>query len=130
MTKSALTRKIADEWRDVVVVRTARIPHRCVCADQYRAFEVHSVFPRVTNGVRSVTTTLDDREAAETHAAWAREHRPEAEVSIEPRPNPNYRPDCLGSIQPGQVYADYIGEAAMAESGRPYCSRCAPEVWK
>jgi hypothetical protein len=36
------------------------------------------------------------------------------------RPNPNYRPDCLQNINPGDVYGEYVGEAAFAESGRPY----------
>lgn len=32
------------------------------------------------------------------------------------RPNPNYRPDCLQDINPGDVYGEYVGEAAFAES--------------
>jgi hypothetical protein len=42
---------------------------------------------------------------------------------------PNYRPDCLQDINPGDVYGEYVGEAAFAESGRPYCQQCAAAVW-
>jgi hypothetical protein len=129
MTKAELAALIRPEFGGVAVVRVARKPHRCVCANEHRAFEVKSEFPRVTNGVRSVSSMLDDLKAAERHAAWAREHRPEAEISIVPRPNPNYRPDCLVDIPVRAPYVDYIGESAFAESGRAYCRVCGPAVW-
>jgi hypothetical protein len=69
-----------------------------------------------------VSSTFDDVEAAERHAEWAREHRPEATVSIVPRLNPNYRQDCGGDIPVRALYVDYIGEAAFAESGSPLLS--------
>jgi hypothetical protein len=129
MNKTELGALISPEFGGVAIARTARKPHRCVCADEHRGFEVKSEFPRVTNGVRSVSSILDDLEAAQRHAAWAREHRPEAEISIIPRPNPNHRPDCLGDIPVRSPYVDYSGEAAFAESGRAYCRSCGIAVW-
>jgi hypothetical protein len=130
VNKSALTRSINQQWRDVVITRTARIPHRCVCREEFRSFTVTSAYSRPVDGVLSVSSTWPNLPSAEAHAAWARENRPEAEITITPLRNPNHRPGCLGHIQPGDVYADYIGEAAMAESGKPYCGACASEVWK
>jgi len=118
MTRDELADLIRPEFRDVAMARVARKPHRCVCADQHRGVEVRSEFPRVTHGVCSVSSIVDDLDAAERHAAWAREHRPEAEVSVRPRPNPNYRPGCLIDIPVRAVYVDYVGEAAFAESDR------------
>ena len=134
-TKAMLTRSIKAEWRDVVIVRTARIPHQCACAEEFRSFTVTSAFPRPVDGVTSVSSTWPNLDLAESrqreaHADWARDNRPETEVTVEPRRNPNHRPDCLRDIQPGDTYAEYIGDAAFAESGNPYCSRCAAEVWK
>jgi hypothetical protein len=129
MTRAELAALIRPEFTDVAIARTARKPHRCVCADEHRGFEVKSEFPRVTDGVRSVSSIHDELEAAERHAEWARDHRPEATVAIIPRPNPNHRPDCLVDIKWGQPYVDYIGEAAFAESGRSYCRTCGIAVW-
>ena len=129
ITKASLTRCIKAEWRDVLIVRAARIPRQCTCAEEFRSFTVTSAYPRPVDGVTSVSSTWPNLASAEAHANWARENRPEAEVTLEPRRNPNHRPDCLRDIQPGDVYAEYIGEAAFAESGTPYCSVCAKEVW-
>jgi hypothetical protein len=129
MTKAELAALIRPEFRDVAVARTAHKPHRCVCADEFRGFEVNSEFPHVTDGVRSVSSTWPDLESAEKHAVWAREQRPEATVSIVPKPNPNYRPDCLGDIPARSLYISYVGEAAFAKSGRAYCRSCGPAWW-
>jgi len=48
---------------------------------------------------------------------------------MEPRRNPEYRPECLAEITLGDVYAEDTGNAAAHESGQPYCARCALAVW-
>jgi hypothetical protein len=129
VNKSSLTRSIKPELRAVVIIRTARTAHQCVCAPEFQNWTVTSDFPHPVDGVTSVSSTWDTLRGAETHADWARRNRPEAEVSVTPNPNPNHRPGCLGVIDPGGLYADYIGEAGFAESGRPYCASCL-EVWQ
>jgi hypothetical protein len=129
VNKSSLTGRIPAELRDVVIVRTARILYKCVCAEEVLDFTVHSGWPYPVGGVLAVSSTWPNLASAEVHAASAREHRPEAEVAIEPRSNPNYREGCLGDIKPGDLYFDYVGEAAFAESGRPYCQTCGIAVW-
>ncbi len=44
-------------------------------------------------------------------------------------PNGNYRPDCLGTIQPGDRYVEYMANAAGYESGDRYCWKCGTAVW-
>jgi hypothetical protein len=43
--------------------------------------------------------------------------------------NPDYRPDCLHEIAPGDTYFEYTGETPAYQSGVRYCVRCAVAVW-
>jgi hypothetical protein len=116
-------------WRDLVVSRTARISHRCVCANEFRP----GWWVRVTSAGKwgdSVSETLrPTEEDVGTLAGEKREKYPDAKVETYQRPNPDYRPDCLGDIAPGDVYAEYVGESPPYQSGHPYCERCAVAVW-
>lgn len=38
-------------------------------------------------------------------------------------------PLCLGTIEPGTLYLEYLGESAAYESGKRYCRHCAVHAW-
>lgn len=45
---------------------------------------------------------------------------------------PHTRPDgpmCLQTIQPGDQYVEYFGEAAAYQSGLRYCLPCGVDTW-
>jgi hypothetical protein len=48
---------------------------------------------------------------------------------IEKVPNPNYRPDCLVTINPGDRYFEDVSDAEPYRHGPSYCARCAVAVW-
>jgi hypothetical protein len=127
MTKAELSAAIdEDQWPGMCVARTAKIAHRCVCADQMRPSWWVKVTSAGTGNAQSYKRT---REEIEELAGRRRAQYPGAGIEVGQDPNPNYRPDCLGVILPGDVYADYLGESAAYQSGRPYCRRCAVAVW-
>jgi len=39
-------------------------------------------------------------------------------------------PMCLQTIQPGDEYVEYLGEAAFAQSGSRYCLPCGVDTWQ
>jgi hypothetical protein len=128
--RAQLAGAIAPQWRDVAVPRTARIPHTCIGAAEIRGYVITAAYAEPLPGnITSSSAHADSPGEADRKAAGFRTSHPGADVTVEPRPNPDYRPDCLGVIAPGDPYVDYIGEAALAGSGRPYCVRCATAAW-
>jgi hypothetical protein len=113
------------------VVRTARRRWRCTCHAKVRQWQVvrHCEHGRSSRSVR------DEQEAAEIADGWAGQPchggKPPAQerVEIVAVPNPNHRPDCLGHIEPGERYYEYLGETSPYQSGSRYCARCAVAVW-
>lgn len=114
-------------------VRRARKAHRCVCADQYQRWEVTRTCEHGYSTSRY--SNLPDAEARYAALeANPRQHchggrAPHSTLTITPVPNPDYRPDCLGDIAPGDIYFEYLGEAMAYQSGERYCAPCAVEVW-
>jgi hypothetical protein len=125
-----LAAAIAPQWRDVAIARRARKPHTCVGAAEVRKYVITVDYPEpLPGGLTSTSAGAGTPEEAERRATDLLRGHPGATASIEPRRNPNYRPDCLGAIAPGDLYVDYVGDAAMAEAGQPYCLRCGLAVW-
>ena len=111
----------------LVRVRVARLAHRCRRADRNRPgwYVLTSYGP----GHWSKTYRID-RDGAEWYAEGQQTRNPEAAVTIGQDLNPDYSPDCPSpDIKPGDVYGEYIGEAAAYQSGLPYCAACAAVVW-
>lgn len=114
------------------IVRTARKIHRCVCADRLLPWG-YSVRGEYDGGWSELScrTLLDAERAADrmrnSPAKRSGEHY--ALVIIIERENPDYRPDCLGDINPGDRYYEYLGDSMAFQSGHRYCSRCAVAVW-
>lgn len=123
-------------------VRTARKPWRCVCAEPIRRWQIrtvgHTADGREVGSTTWTTTEEEARARGESNlghvAAWnvnVEPAQPSAYIDsyeVEPVPNPNYRPDCLGDIAVGDRYFEYLGESVAWESGFRYCARCAV-VW-
>jgi hypothetical protein len=129
-SRQELAAAIAPQWRDVAIARTARKPHTCVGDAEVRKYVITVDYPEpLPGGITSAWAEAGTPEEAERRATdLLRGHRG-ATAIIEPGRNPNYRPDCLGSIAPGDLYVEYVGDAAMAETGRPYCLRCGLATW-
>lgn len=113
--------------------RTARIPHRCVTADELHGHEViHEYEIPVLNAKswsRQFRTTLLE---AEQLAGRLREEHPGEKVTVEPVRNRNYpakAEGCRGDIPVGDLYVEYVGESAFAQSGRAYCVPCGLNCW-
>ncbi len=130
LSRQELAAAIAPQWRDVAIARSARKPHTCVGAAEVRKYVITVEYPEPpAGGITSSSAEAGTPQEAERQAADRRHDHPGATVTIEPRRNPNYRPDCLGVIAPGDVYVEYVGDAGMAETGRPYCLRCGLAAW-
>jgi hypothetical protein len=113
---------------DTGIVRTARKPHRCVCADAVWYWEVKRT-GRTPHGVSWSARRADTLELAQAERAWLAQRHPEDTIEITEVANPNYRPDCFGDIAPGDRYWEYLGAADAYRSGMAYCRRCALAVW-
>ena len=57
-----------------------------------------------------------------------RKEQPGAEITVEPGPNPDYRPDCLRFIPEDAAYVKYVG-AGRGSRDKRYCQRCALAIW-
>lgn len=42
---------------------------------------------------------------------------------------PDKRPGCTPTIEPGDYHFEYLGEAMAYQSGTRYCAACAVAVW-
>lgn len=42
---------------------------------------------------------------------------------------PCLHPDCMKEISPGGQYVEYLGEAAVRQSGKTYCIPCGVATW-
>lgn len=128
--KAELAAAIDPQWDDCIVIRRARKAHTCVGKREIRAYIITTTYGKVRPG--NVTSSEWEAFSATGAAGWIVQQKrryPDATFAVERRPNPNYRPDCLGDIAPGDLYVEYIGEAGFAESGRPYCQRCGLAAW-
>jgi hypothetical protein len=109
----------------VLVVRRARKPWRCICADEFKRFEVVAV----VDGVETSSIAKRTRHEAEVHAEHLLFLPQYDSVVVRPIRNPNYRPFCLRDITPGDIYVEYMGEAEPFRHGSSYCEACAVAVW-
>lgn len=112
------------------VVRTARKPWRCVGARQVSWWGVRRTCEH--GWTESRYGTADEAQAALERLRGAPCHGgmvPEVDdLQTIAYPNPEYRPDCLVDIAPGDTYVEYRGEvAAFWESGTRFCVRCAAQ---
>lgn len=109
---------------DVGCVRTARKPWRCVCADPVRRYEVRYDHEPAGSWTSSIHRTRQDAERALGEVTGRFGNGRIDEVA-----NPNYRPDCLGDIAPGDRYFEDISDSEPYQHGPAYCARCAVGVW-
>lgn len=110
--------------------RTARKAYTCVCADRLRGYElIITAEPGLpwlsrTRGTawigESDLNALVKREKAKPGVA---------SVEVRERANPNFRPDCIRFINPGDRYVEYLGDSWAWESGSRYCAPCGTAVW-
>src|SRR5262249_52941710 len=130
LSRQDLAAAIAPAWREVAIARRARKPHTCVGAAEVRKHVITVQYAEpLPGGITSTSAGAGTPEEAERRATDLLRGHPGAIAIIEPRRNPNYRPDCLGAIAPGDLYVEYVGDAGMAETGRPYCLRCGLAAW-
>lgn len=116
--------------RENAIPRTARKPWRCLCADEIRGYRAHGEFPGGSTTVPAATAALAEQQAARMRREPAlRDGTRYTTVTVIPRPNPDYRPDCTKDIQPGDRYIEYVGEAEPYASGSRYCWKCGIAVW-
>jgi hypothetical protein len=114
-----------------LIVRTARKHWRCICADPIKYIEVahhceHGVsFSRAHSDAE--VEAIKERQSGKTCHGGKRPQREWWEVARVP--NPNYRGECLGDIEPGEIYVEYVGESLFYQHGSSYCRRCAVAVW-
>jgi hypothetical protein len=108
-----------------LVVRKARKQWRCICANEFRRFEVITYH----DGVPAAPIYKPTRHAAEVTAEYLLLSPGTEAAHVHPVRNPNYRSDCLVDIQPGDTYIEYLAEAEPFSHGSSYCVTCAVAVW-
>lgn len=124
------------------IVRTARKEYRCIGAEPVRSYEA----------VRHCHHRMPDGSTADMEGSYRYKTMEQAEAGIErqrrgtchprfpetapptfeivPVPNPEYHPDCLGVIHPGDTYVEYRGDTPQFfMSGTRYCAACAERQW-
>lgn len=116
------------------IVRKARKEYRCIGAEEFRRFWA---VRRCDHGSwqGESRSSCASQAAAEAHLAKYAD-RPchggvyaVTERAVEAEPNPEYRPTCLGDINPGDTYVEYLGDTpGFWQSGTRYCASCA-EQW-
>lgn len=114
-------------WEGVLLPRTARKTHQCIGAERFKpGYIVRTDFG---NGHISFTRKADKDEALQVAEAQRAKFGARATIGVGQQKNPEYRPDCLRIIQPGDSYAEYLGEAPAYQSGTRYCARCTTAAW-
>ena len=120
------------------VLRTARKPWRCTCADDVLGYEVRMHYGNDNaRGWSSGPWAITEADAHERGRARLGER---ATVSgtvfdryeVIPHRNPNApsrSPECRGDIAPGDRYVEYRGDVFMYESGSRYCLPCGLATW-
>lgn len=118
------------------VMRTARKPWRCTCADDILGFRVRGTY----DGGWTESTDRNARTEAEAvansrikvgnHATVAGTpyHTVEARPIVNPQAS-SRSADCRGDIAPGDQYIEYLGESMAWESGARYCLPCGLATW-
>ena len=97
-----------------LAVRTAASRVQCRCARPLLGYRVDMLHDK-----RVVLSSPEPLRSRDEAAGWAADHiTPEhSGFHVEPVPNPEYQPECIGAIFPGDRY---IGDS----SGAVYCLRC------
>ena len=127
VTPQDLTVAIAPGNRKLVAVGTAEL-ERCACADQMvYTFTAKSSFTTDTIGPLRPKTRRNTDVIASTVIDLYKKH-PDAEISVDPSPNPVYRPDCLQLIAENSAYVEYVGPGRSGANNL-YCHRCAKGIW-
>ncbi len=114
---------IAPGNRDVALVETKVQTQRCTCAVKM----LYTVTARSPGGT-TVRTSLTS-ELARFVEDSAREQDPSAEITVEPYPNPEYRPECRRDILEDEAYIKYVGEDVAPALYKVYCQRCGIALW-
>ncbi len=103
-----------------LTVRHARRIWRCVCADEFTGYDItirranqHALLCRV------------DGPGALLYLEDLRTKHPDGDITFKGLPNPDYDPQCAGTIAVGDAYAEHHGEAEPGQTGRRLCIRCA-----
>lgn len=129
---------IEAELARLTIQRTARKAYRCAGADEVLGWGVrtrHEACP--ADREWSGWSSMPNREAAEARASVlvgsraggmpGHEYHYTAAEAV-PTMNPQYRPDCLGDIKPGDRYVEDRMDAMPWESGQRYCQRCGERL--
>ena len=103
---------------DVVQVLAEVKTQRCTCADE--------VLYTVRIGSAGGTTVHGPMPG--TDAEYFRKE-PDAEVTTEPCPNPDYRPGCLGYIVEDEAYVRNLRAGPNPWHGQVYCQLCGRALW-
>lgn len=123
VTPEDLMAAIAPGNRDVALVETKIQTQRCACADQV----LYTVTTKSPSGTRVRTSLTSD--LARYVEDSGREQDPNAEITVEPYPNPEYRPECRRDIVEDEAYIKYVGEDAAPALYKLYCQRCGIALW-
>jgi len=123
VTREDLRAAIAPGNRDVALVETKTQTQRCACADEV----LYTVTTRSPSGT-TVGTPLPSGLARFVENR-AREQDPDAEITVERHPNPEYRPECRRDIVEDEAYIEYVGEDAAPALHKLYCQRCGIALW-
>lgn len=126
VTEEYLEAAIAPGNRGVVQVQAEVKTQRCTCADEV-LYTVKMESPSGTTLYGPMPWT-----DAPYFADYLREKNPGADVTMEQRRNPDYRPDCLRYILEDEPYVKYLRARRNPRNpwhGEVYCQRCAIGIW-
>lgn len=123
VAEEELEAAIAPRHRGAVQVQAEVKTQRCTCADEV----LYTVKMESSSGT-TVYGPMPWTDAPHT-ADYFRAKNPGAEVTMEPRQNPDYRPDCLRYTLEDEPYVKYLRADRNPWHGEVYCQRCAIGIW-
>lgn len=123
VTEEDLEAAIAPRNRGAVQVQAEVKTQRCTCADEV----LYTVKMESSSGT-TVYGPMPWTDAPH-NADYLRAKNPGAEVTMEPRQNPDYRPDCLRYTLEDEPYVKYLRAGRNPWHGEVYCQRCAIGIW-
>jgi hypothetical protein len=123
VTTADLMAAIAPDYRAVVLAETKIQTLRCMCADEL-LYTVTADPPDDTTPFISLTSNL-----VPVAVGMLQEQSPAAEITAEPFPNPDYRPDCQRDIVEDEAYLKYAGADKNPRRDNVYCKLCGVALW-
>lgn len=129
VTPRELMAAIAPSNRGVALAEWSNCAELCTSADEV----LYTVTAKSPDGTAATVgpmnkTWLRDPDPIGGMVRILRKEQPGAEITVEPGPNPDYRPDCLRFIPEDAAYVKYVG-AGRGSRDKRYCQRCALAIW-